>query len=314
MLNTSKGGRLRRLLSAVIVALALHGSAFVAGAQEPVEDEIAVVSAALAQFRELASYRFSGETSLRQETFINENTALVQTEQVLNGIRTSQGTQTEFLVEQTFGGDVEPFSWTLRVERIALEDAVWLRFSDLDVPQSLRGSIFELPQGWFVPQGLPQDITQLTPADLGLATFIDGYARAVVIPPLLDYPLEARTIVSFEQLADETIGGETLRVYQVTFNAFGLYIVSSGQNWGSTLFGFEASGIDVARFFVEGGLQVSGRYWLDSAGQIAQVEERIRIQVTPDQLSAGYEFINETRVRMRFSDFDVPVEIAAPDA
>lgn len=278
------------------------------------DDAQSVITAALADFAALESYRFAGETTLNQDNTFGTTTASTQTMQVITGEVTGDATRSEFAVTQTIDTG-EPITWTINVDRVAVEDAIYLRFRDLALPAEFASEAFVLPEGWFIPQPLPTDISSLSATELGLATFIDGYRNAPGIPPILSYPLDDQTVRSVEQLPDEEIDGRTLRVYEVSFNAFGLYITHTREEWDATFLNFETSGIDIARFFVEGGLQVRGRYWIDDQGRLAKVEQQMRLEVRPGTIAGqdDYGFINDTRVQIAFSDYNTPLEIVPPE-
>ncbi len=272
------------------------------------------ITAALADFAALDSYRFVGETRLNQENTFAVASGRIETIQQLSGVVTGSSVEALFTVSQTISGEGEPIAWGVTVDRVAMDETIYLRFRDLLLPPTLASEAFPLPQDWFIPEPLPTDLGSLSAAQLGLASFIDGYRAAPVIPPILGYPLDDQTVRSIEQLPDEDLDGRAVRVYEVGFNAFGLYIAHTRDEWNATFLRFETSGIDIARFFVEGGVQVRGRYWIDADGALAQVEQQIRLEVRPGTLpdQADYGFSNDTRLRMSFSDFNVPVEIAAP--
>jgi hypothetical protein len=278
------------------------------------DDPQSVISAALADFAALESYRFEAETSLNQDNTFGTASASTQTAQVIAGEMAGNATRADFAVTQTIDTG-EPITWTVNVDRVAVDDAIYLRFRDLEITQEVSSEAFALPEGWFISEPLPQDMAILTSSQMGLLMFIDGYRSAPVVPPIVSYPLDDQTVRSVEQLPDEEIDGQSMRVYEVSFNAFGLYITHTREEWDATFLNFETSGIDIARFFVEGGLQVRGRFWIDGDGRLAQVEQQIRLEVRPGMIEGqdDYGFINDSRVQVAFSDYNMPLEIMPPE-
>lgn len=301
-------------LRARLYLIVLLFTLFMASRIQAQADLQSIITAALADFATFDSYRFTGETTLNQENIFGTTTALIQTTQSITGAVAGDAAQAEFVVLQTIDTGI-PIVWTINVDRVAVEDAIYLRFRDLEIPQELSSQAFSLPEGWFIPEPLPEDIGNLSAEQLGLATFIDGYRNAPGVPPILEYPLNDQTVRSIEQLPDEETDGRTLRVYEVGFIAFGLYVSHTREEWDATFLNFETSGIDIARFFVEGGLQVRGRYWIDDEGQLAQVEQQIRLEVRPGTIAGqeDFSFINDSRVQVAFSEYNTPIEIAPPE-
>lgn len=295
----------------VIALLAVLLFALPAQAQDDAQQ---VISAALADFATIESYRFTGETTLNQENVFGTTTALIQTTQAITGAVAGQATEAAFAVTQTIDTG-EPIVWTIQVDRVAVDETVYLRFRDLELPPELASDAFALPEGWSIPQPLPTDVASLSPQQLGLANFVEGYRSALVIPPILDYPLDDQTVRSVEQLANEEIDGRAVSVYEVGFNAFGLYVSHTQEEWDATFLNFETFGIDIARFFVEGGLQVRGRYWIDGDGRLAQIEQQIRLEVRPGTIAGQqtYSFVNDSRVQVAFSEYNTPLEIVPPE-
>jgi hypothetical protein len=298
-------------LATLILTLALF-SRLPAFAQD---DAQSAITNALVDFAALESFRFTAETTLQQETQFGANTAIIRTLQNIDGAWTMTANEAEIAVEQTISGDTDPLIWSVNVDRVAVEDMVYLRFRDLLLPPTVSAQAFALPEGWFAPEPLPTDMAMLTASAMGLFTFIDGYRSLPVIPPIVGYPLNDETVRTLEQLPDEAIDGVTMRVYEVSFDALNLYLTHTRDEWDATFLNFQTSGIDLARFFVEGGLQVRGRYWIDADGQLAQIEQQIRLEVAPGTIEgqSDYGFINDTRARVAFSNRNMPTQIAVPD-
>lgn len=316
---------MRKMLIRLGVALALL-AALPAAAQETTDDTRTRLSATLEAFAAQDSFAVEVESSNIQQVTVENNTTETRRLLTVSGQAQGGDSLTLLTLKQTGVVDgAEAGRLDVQAERRIVGGVTYLHFRELTLnaedasvaDQAL--SALALLDEWFIPEPAPMmsDISEggMSVSEFGLRRFIAELAEQSLRPLVTGYALTDATVKTLSEGEAETVDDRAARVFEVTYNATGLYAAYT-EEWNRDFFlNNPPPPLQIVRFLASDRLVISARFWLDAEDDsLLQVEQRFRSAVEPGMLGdARASTQSETVARARFRPLAEPLVVEAPE-
>lgn len=308
---------MKRIAVFVVLGLLLVG-VFSVGAQGLSEGEkaaLADVSAAFEAFLKLESYTSVMEQTITQDMSLNmgQQTMGGQTLQFSNTISQSgtsviQNTEDGFnmsgkleqLITQNMGAGSQEMGWTL--DLIVVDGVLYGR---VDNAKGMFSTM--APEGWINVNEDGADSPIF--AGINIEMLQQTYG--------LTYPLNEETVISITKLEDEELNGQVMRVFDISYNIdallesgmFAAALGAVGEQPGMT----QEELIDLINQMLSGA-EFQLKVWVgQNDGLLHRFDSLLKVDSTISFQGMSMPMVMEVVSSVTFSDFNAPVEIAAPE-
>lgn len=303
---------MKRIAVFVMLGLLLVG-VFSVGAQGLSEGEMAAladVSAAFEAFLELESYTSAMEQTITQDMSLNMGGRTLQFSNTISQTGTSviQNTEDGFnmsgkleqLITQNMGAGAQEMGWTL--DLIVVDGVLYGR---VDNAKGMFATM--APEGWI---NVNEDGAD-SPIFAGISIEVIQQTYG------LTYPLNEETVISITKLEDEELNGRVMRVFDISYNIdallesgmFAAALGAMGEQPGMT----QEELTDLINQMLSGA-EFQLKVWVgQNDGLLHRFDSLLKVDSTISFQGMKMPLVMEVVSAVTFSDFNAPVEIAAPE-
>lgn len=308
---------LKRRVVVVITILAMACGLMPVSAQEltPEQQELfAFLQEVFLAVRDASSFRSAGEQSISQEISLTSNGQTLTLEQDIDQVLDGQvsfdeegGISASITIDQSLNmlmPGQPPTNLDMMMEMVIFEGVLYVRVSDIS-PTNMA-SFF--PEGWV---NLNEDSTSVFSGVINADQYVNLLSNQML------YELTEEMISDIVVLDDVEEEGQTLNVYQLTFNTEAL-AGSEIMSQAMGAFNSEQVGMDMDTFmeqYLQNTEMLLLVYVISDTSTIYRVDTMMNTDMTMTNFAGIPGPVNlkqELTSSLVYSDFNAPVEISDP--